>query len=906
MFRSFRFVSLPSLTTIAALILSACGAGQPSVTPAGPVVQIPEGLTVSTNPTALPPDFGLQLVGIPLEELASTTNPQWATALAALPESLRLASPFYQLTTTGQSPAQVFISVVVPTNAPAGGLDLYGWDDKTWSFIPARLQGNQMVAEVTHIPQALGLFETTPRPPLAYVTLEPGQTLHATASAAVNGVLLGGPRIQPNGAVTGQLPNTTFDSALARYPLVRNYDEYGPDIAGLSALLIDAAVRANHLQSLLAFGNQYDGLVLDYRGLNEALAAPFAQFVTDLATQLHAQNRLLFVVAPEGQPLRALAAADAVFIPLPTDPQALTTGGANQTLAQATSELERGRLRLLTSALSVDELAGHFTHLAEDAALADFGTPALTPALSGDLTLGQPLTLTLTGRARGLAYDPAAFAMRYLYRDEAASEHTVWLTSAETMRQRLALAAQYGLGGVVVTDLLAPGVPENVATAITQYKVNLPAAELPAPVLQWTVGDGVNIVAQGTTLPNEAFAFTPAKPGDYKISAELRLARSVALGAVDVKVVKAATSATGGGSSTNGSAGGSSTGGGTTSGSGNSGGSGSSSGSGSSGGSSSGSTGGGGFVPPPPIVAGNFELGGQVPGYISHADIMRQSGMTWVKMQAGDPAGSIAAGHAAGFRVLISAVGDRSRAADPAYWPEYAQWVAGIAAMGADAIEVWNEMNLDREWPNGQISGTNYTEMLKQAYAAIKAANPGTLVIAGAPAPTGAAGSAGCTPAFCNDDVFLQQMASAGAANYMDCVGVHFNSGSTSPRVSTGATLSGYHYSYYFWPMVDLYYNAFGGSRPLCFTELGYMSPEGYSGVELGIFSWAAGITVAQQAQWLAEGASLSASSGKVKMMIVFNVDFTVMHVNDPQAGYAMLRPDGSCPACNALDAVMP
>lgn len=295
-----------------------------------------------------------------------------------------------------------------------------------------------------------------------------------------------------------------------------------------------------------------------------------------------------------------------------------------------------------------------------------------------------------------------------------------------------------------------------------------------------------------------------------------------------------------------------------------------------------------------------------MPGYIGHPDLMRQAGMTWVKMQAQDPAGSIAAGHAAGFKVLISAIGDRGRAADPAYWPEYAQWVAGIAAMGADGIEVWNEMNLDREWPNGQINGASYTEMLKQAYAAIKAANPGTLVISGAPAPTGAAGSAGCVAAFCNDDVYLGQMAAAGAANYMDCVGVHFNSGSTSPNATTGANLSGYHYSYYFWPMVNLYYNAFGGSRPLCFTELGYMSPEGYGGVALGIFQWAEHITVAQQAQWLAESASLSASSGKVQMMIVFNVDFTVMLTNDPQAGYALLRPDGSCPACGALDAVMP
>jgi hypothetical protein len=39
-------------------------------------------------------------------------------------------------------------------------------------------------------------------------------------------------------------------------------------------------------------------------------------------------------------------------------------------------------------------------------------------------------------------------------------------------------------------------------------------------------------------------------------------------------------------------------------------------------------------------------------------------------------------------------------------------------------------------------------------------------------------------------------------------------------------------------------------------------------------------------------------------MMIVFNVDFTAFGA-DPQAGYAMMRADGSCPACETLRQVM-
>ena len=74
--------------------------------------------------------------------------------------------------------------------------------------------------------------------------------------------------------------------------------------------------------------------------------------------------------------------------------------------------------------------------------------------------------------------------------------------------------------------------------------------------------------------------------------------------------------------------------------------------------------------------------------------------------------------------------------------------------------------------------------------------------------------------------------------------------------------------------MVNAYYNAFGGSRKLCFTELGYLSGDGYPGIPGG-FSWASGTSVAEHAAWLAEATSLAGNSGKVRMLIVFNVDFT-------------------------------
>jgi hypothetical protein len=314
--------------------------------------------------------------------------------------------------------------------------------------------------------------------------------------------------------------------------------------------------------------------------------------------------------------------------------------------------------------------------------------------------------------------------------------------------------------------------------------------------------------------------------------------------------------------------------------------------------------------PPPvtrPVNVGSFELGGHVNGF-RRPDLMKKAGMSWIKVQTfagGDAAGLINMAHGAGFKVLLGVLGDKSRVTDPGYQAEYAQSVAAMAAAGADAIEVWNEPNIDREWPTGQVSGATYTQLLAKAYNAIKAANPNTMVVSAALAPTGFF-AGGCQAGGCNDDVFLQQMAAAGAANYMDCVGAHHNSGATSPSASSGHPAGGTHYSWYFAPTMNLYYGAFGGARKVCFTEFGYLTDEGYPPLEQAApaFAWAKDVTLAQQAQWLAEAAAMSINSGKVRIMIIWNVDFT-NYDSDPMAGYAIIRPGDSCPACDSLGAVV-
>ena len=319
-----------------------------------------------------------------------------------------------------------------------------------------------------------------------------------------------------------------------------------------------------------------------------------------------------------------------------------------------------------------------------------------------------------------------------------------------------------------------------------------------------------------------------------------------------------------------------------------------------------------------PVVAGSaaggsFELGGHVLELSSGTvGLMRRSGMTWVKKQLAynlgdDPSkaqGLIAQANANGMKVLIGIVGQQSQMGDfQSYINSYANFVGGVAALGAHGIEVWNEPNIDREWPAGSINGANYTQLLAAAYNAIKSSNSNTIVMSGAPAPTGFFGAAGCGAGGCNDDVFMQQMAAAGAGQYLDCVGLHYNEGIVPPTQSSGDPRGEYP-SYYFGSMLARGYNPFGG-KPVCFTELGYLSGEGFSTAIPGAFAWAGNTSVAEHASWLAGAATQAAQSGRVRLMIVWNVDFPFYTATDPMGGYALFRPDGSCPGCDSLGAVM-
>ena len=98
----------------------------------------------------------------------------------------------------------------------------------------------------------------------------------------------------------------------------------------------------------------------------------------------------------------------------------------------------------------------------------------------------------------------------------------------------------------------------------------------------------------------------------------------------------------------------------------------------------------------------------------------------------------------------------------PTNFGDYADFFAFVVNRykdkGVHVFEVWNEPNLAGFWPSG-VNAAEYTQMLKAAYPAIKAADPSSTVLLG-----GLSAS---------DWSFLQGVYAAGGRNYFDAVANH-------------------------------------------------------------------------------------------------------------------------------------
>ncbi len=117
-----------------------------------------------------------------------------------------------------------------------------------------------------------------------------------------------------------------------------------------------------------------------------------------------------------------------------------------------------------------------------------------------------------------------------------------------------------------------------------------------------------------------------------------------------------------------------------------------------------------------------------------------------------------------------------------------------------DAVEIWNEPNLSREWGDKKPDAAQYVQLLKAGYEGAKRADPSVTVITAGLTPTGTWNNE-ATP----DDLFLQQMYDAGAKAYFDVLGAHGAGFKAPPEMSPEAVAAN---------------PSYGGHRFFCFRRV--------------------------------------------------------------------------------------
>lgn len=233
-----------------------------------------------------------------------------------------------------------------------------------------------------------------------------------------------------------------------------------------------------------------------------------------------------------------------------------------------------------------------------------------------------------------------------------------------------------------------------------------------------------------------------------------------------------------------------------------------------------------------------------------------------------------------------------------------------------EAIEIWNEPNLRREWNGGALNGAEYMQLFDVAYNAIRAGEGGhsVTVISAGLAPTG--WNDGITAT--DDRAYFRQMYDAGLGNpaYQNiAIGVHPYSAANPPdaRWCGEDTCSDYGYdnhpSWFFLNTLEDYHaimNEYGdGGRQLWATEFGWGTYENFLTTDGTVPPIPASqpyferITEDMQANYIIRAFEIGQDLPYIGTMVLWNLNYIqqpYVDASDERSAYAILRPEKSGP----------
>lgn len=921
----------------------------------GGVIQDPDGTQITFLPEGMKRSVRVKLSAMPRSLfLEGSAGNSLLSAAESIPPNLVMKSPYYRIQHKGGIPEAVVLTIPIPNEAePYSTLDLYAWNGETWEWLPNRklLSEDVLESQLDYLPDSVVVMQTHAINPNVSTDYSPDKPLPEDVRDTLVEINPQGLYLDSDGQIVGDvgaLPPEIQNAAFNVVPTLRNWGDDGSVRSDLiDNLLIDPTAQQRHVQEIvdLVQRNAYQGIDIDYRGINPDLREEYTAFLNEINDALP-DNKQLSVRVELPQQVSADTwdtgaydwqaigrIADVVKVPTSPDPKTYRPGGQMEAMLDwAVGQVDRYKLQLLLNTSSTEQVNGITRPISYKQALNPIGAVTVLGGGSSVVEPGQEVDFTLQGlqASTGIQFDSASGTYWFAYLDQQNVQRTVYLENAASIARKLQFVAQYNLRGIAVQNLLSENNDAQIWNVVRKFlDLVIPPVESQYSVV-WRVQneDGGLIAEQVVDLSNPVYKWTaPEAGGSYEVEAAISSSQdtsgAIPRGSVAVLVatltptpsptpemtptpeatstpeseptgepaqVAAAQSAPA-------------------------------------------------QAAPPPSAPANVPFGygiqvdprGNTSANIGH---VRALGFNWVKFQMPwkdvEPAPGgyswgmwdelISAYSANDIKILLSipkapawarptgACGEAAEGLpiDPAKYAEFVGLVADRYRGKVQMIEIWNEQNLWYEAGGyGCMDPAFYVKMLQLSYQAIKLVNQEIAVISSALTPAGNVGNAAI-----DDFDYLNAMYAHGAKGYFDALGAH-PSGFMCPALADWRTVTpeeaggdpghgtftNRHHSWCFHGTMEGYRNIMvangDGNKAIVPTEFGWAVT---SNPQPG-YEYATSNTEEERARWTVEAYQWAKQQGWAGPMFLWNLDYGVTAPNTELANFGILN----TPVYNAL-----
>ncbi len=455
--------------------------------------------------------------------------------LPDVPDNLQPVSPIYDLTVspTLAGPFQLTLRLNSPTQ-DARNLGAYTFVDGLWERLdPAFLTEDHVAAtvELEQVPANMAILRRLQFRDTVTGTLPHGTDL---AAAAVNTLTIINPiGFVPasDGSLLGRVEALPSDVTQAIYPVVIADVTLAETI---NTVIASEQLRRQHINNILLMvqTGRYDGVDIDYEFISPALREAFTSFISELADQLHRDDRGISVHIPlprndasgfnEGAYDLAVlgAVVDLLKLTPPRDQSIFRETLANA-LPSVLNRVPSEKILLKLTPLSVVKSATATQLVTQREAL---GVAAIVsvrepgPVLAGSRVTLVGNSLFQDGGASGLFWDRFANAVSFIYPDVNGQLVTIWLENRFSIGFKLDLIADFGLGGLALEDVSDDPGHAQLWDTVNDFlesggvRLVLPNSELYRPV--WESDDGE---LGGSGAAGWVVWTTPTRPGTYEV-----------------------------------------------------------------------------------------------------------------------------------------------------------------------------------------------------------------------------------------------------------------------------------------------------------------------------------------------------------------------------------------------------